>query len=456
MATYLLRTPLVLLAVLAGSLFAESKELSIVYPEDIFPALRPLLEAASKQSPELRARRATVDERVGQSISQNASGNSSIYMNARILTGYERRFDISGDSNNSNVKESGGVSTVDGSIWWSKPIFAWGNIERYAEMGTLRVEAAELEYSEAVRVQLNEVRASFLEWQLAEQQLGILEENVAQAEGIVAAQKQLQEAGRVSEQQVLELEAQLLEAEESRAYQLQQKLYHRDRLALLVGDKAMVDAVGVLPFPEAGFETVSSSSSWFGILESGEASRPAIEREQRYLEVDSTQADVMQRTQRPTVDLVAGVISGQVDTGQIEDVTIRLTGYVGLQVRWNIFDGNRSRGEQMAALARKRAREARLDAAIARVRDEGVRLVSDLSFFQTQIEARTRRAQLLARRIELAENPDAEDRISAKDQLDLRLNYLRAEQRIAAAKAGYLMTMAKLAALVFEDPVAGA
>ena len=455
MATPLFRNSYVCLVVLAAPLFAQPRELSIVYPEDVFPALRPLLEAAAKQSPELRARRATVDERIGQSMSQNASRNSSVYMNARVLTGYERRFDVSGSSNSNNI-ESGSVSTIDGSIWWNKPIFAWGNIERYAEMGDLRVEAAELEYSEAVRVQLNEVRASFLKWQLAEQQLGILEENVAQAEGIVAAQKQLQEADRVSEQKVLELEAQLLEAEESRAYQLQQKFYFRDRLALLVGDKAMVDAVGVLAFPETGFSTVASSGAWLGVLESGEASRPAIERERRYLEVDSTQAEVMDRTQRPTVDLIAGVVSGQVDTAQVDDVTVRLTGYVGLQVRWNIFDGNRSRGERMAALARMRAREARLDAAIARVRDEGVRLVSDLSFFQTQIEARKRRSELLARRIELADSPNAEDRISAKDQLDLLLDYLRAEQRIAAAKASYLMTMAKLAALVFEDPVAGA
>lgn len=458
MATFLFRNPLACSVFFVASIFAQPGEQTIVYPEDVFPALRPLLEAAAKQSPELRARRAMVDERQGQALSQNASRSASLYVNAQVLGGYENRFELaSGEASFSRDNESGAVGTVDGSIWWSKPIFAWGNLERYARMGNLRVEAAELEYKEAVRVQLNEVRASFLEWQLAEQQLLILEENVEEAERIVLAQKQLQAAGRVSEQQVLELEAQLLEAEESRAWQMQKKAYYRDRLGLLVGDRELVRSVGVLNFPAHDWLSASGPGDrWLGVLESKDTSRPEVEREERYLEVDSTQARVMERTQRPTINLVAGIVSGRVDSGQIDDVTLRVTGYVGMQVRWNIFDGKRSRGEQMAALARMRAREARLEAAVARIRDEGARLVADLAFFRTQIEARSRRSELLARRLELAGNPEAEDRISAKEQVGLRLDYLRAEQRITEAKVSYLMTMAKLAALFFEDPMAGA
>jgi hypothetical protein len=64
--------------------------------------------------------------------------------------------------------------------------------------------------------------------------------------------------------------------------------------------------------------------------------------------------------------------------------------------------------------------------------------------------------ELLERRLTLAENPDGEDRISAKDQVQLRLEYLRSKQRVAEAKANYVMTMAKLAALAFKDPIAGA
>ena len=172
--------------------------------------------------------------------------------------------------------------------------------------------------------------------------------------------------------------------------------------------------------------------------------------------IAATHAELMRRTQRPTINLVAGLVSDRVDAVEIEQDTVRLTSYVGLQVRWNIFDGKRSQGERLAALARMRAREARLDAAIAQVRDEGNRLVSELAFYQTQMDARARRAELLARRIELAENPQAEDRVSAKEQLELRLEYLRAEQRVATAKSSYLMTMAQLASLVFKDPIAGA
>lgn len=443
------------LVALVFPVVAGAQSVEIVYPEEIFPELAPLLEAASKNAPELRVRRAQIEEREGQAISRGAERNSSLRLHSRMMGGYEQRFYINEDNAPQDRQDGRPVATVDASLWWEKPIFAWGNFERYARYGELGVEAAELDLAEAVRVQLNEVRATFLRWQMAEQQLRILEENVGVATQIVEAQRQLFDAGRVSEQRFLELEARLLETEESRAFFARERQYFRARLVGLVGDESLVAAVGVVEVPDFSLPEGATEADWITVLQSQGSSRPGVERERRYAQQDATWAEIVDKNQRPTVDLVAGLVSNRLDSADISNTTLRVVGYVGLQIRWNIFDGRRSEGERMAALARKRAREARLAAAEATIYDQGARLVADLRYQRAQADARTQRAELLARRLELATRPSAEDRISALDLLELRLDYLRAEQRILESKANFLMTMTQLAALVFQDPVAG-
>jgi outer membrane protein TolC len=444
---------------LAGTLGA-AMELEVLYPEEVFPALRPLLVAAAEQAPELRARLITVEEREGQAMVREAERHSRLFLHGRVMGGYESRLNFF-DDNPSDGDESGfsvsgrPVATVDASLWWSKPIFAWGNLERYALLGELGVDAARLDYAEAVRVHLNEVRATYLRWQMAEQQLRLFGESVGLASQIVEAQRRLFAAGRVSEQSLLELEARLLEAEESRALFERERQYFRDRLGVLVGDEVAMTAVAVEEIPAFVLPEEAPTEAWRAALRAAGADAPGLERERRFAEIDAQWAETVRHNQRPTVDLVAGVVTNRLDTADIDRNTMRLVGYVGLQVRWNIFDGRRSEGERLAALARKRSREARLEAAEARLIDEGARLAADLRYQRAQTEAREQRARLLARRLELAVNPNAEDRISALALLDLRLELLRAEQRIVEAKANYLMTMTQLAALVFRDPVAG-
>ncbi|MFW6354474.1 MAG: TolC family protein [Verrucomicrobiota bacterium] len=427
--------------------------LVVRYPEEVFPELRRLLEVAVERAPELRAEAARIDEQEGRAMTETARANSFVSLSGRLLGGYEQRFRL--DSVEGQDRTDGEpVATIDAGLWWQKPLFAWGNLERYAQLGELGVKASELNFAEAARVHLNEVRSTFIQWQLAEAQLRLLEENVAVAVRIVEAQEQLLEIGRISEQRVLELRARLLEIEENRALQERDRQYLRDRLAVLVGDPALVATIGSIELPRISLPE-GGEDAWRAALRDPAASRPGLDREQRLVAIDALRAEIAGLEQRPTIDLVAGVSTNRVDTDDISDNTLRAVGYIGLQVRWNLFDGRRSEGEQIAALARVRAREARLEVARARVRDEGARLAANLRYFRDQAQARAQRAELHARRLELTEDPAGEDRISPLDRLELRLDYLRSAQSVETAKANYLMTMAQLAALIFTDPVAG-
>ncbi|MFP4541409.1 MAG: TolC family protein, partial [Opitutales bacterium] len=157
------------------------------YPEEVFPELRRLLEVAVERAPELRAEAARIDEQEGRAMTETARANSFVSLSGRLLGGYEQRFRL--DSVEGQDRTDGEpVATIDAGLWWQKPLFAWGNLERYAQLGELGVKASELNFAEAARVHLNEVRSTFIQWQLAEAQLRLLEENVAVAVRVVEAQ----------------------------------------------------------------------------------------------------------------------------------------------------------------------------------------------------------------------------------------------------------------------------
>ncbi len=425
-----------------------SAEIDVLYPEEVFPQLRPLLESAVENAPNLRSQLALIDEHRGEGIIRQSAGNARLRFEGRLLGGYEMRSEAP-----ANGDRSGAIGTLDGNLWWEKPIFAWGNIERLARMGELGVEAGRLAYADVVRMHLNEVRDTFLRWQLAERQMRLLDENVLLAARIVSNQRELLEAGRVAETQVLDLEARLQETEEERMLFERERQYFRDHLEVLVGDAEAVARIGMIDFPD--FQLPEGHvEAWTSVLKETTFDHPGVARERRYAEIDATYAEVVANNQRPSVDLVAGLVSDRVDSANIDDSALRLVSYVGLQVRWNIFDGRRSEGERMVALARKRAREARLEAAEAELRDQAGRLVANLRLHQAQVDVRTQRAAILSRRLALAENPGTGGRIAPLEHLELRLDFLAAEQRTLDAKANYLTTLTQLAALIFRDPVA--
>ena len=435
------------------SLPAVAADLVVLYPEEIFPALRPLLETALERAPALRAYAETVSERSGQALAENSRRNSSLFLHGRVMGGYEQR---SEDFNTSDGPRSGRpVATLDASLWWQKPLYAWGNLDRFARIGELGVEAAELDRADATRSHLNQIRSTFLTWQLAERQRQVLDENLQLSARLVDNQRKLLEAGRVSEAQLLELEASLRETEERRAALDRDREYFRNRLAVLVGDEALVEAIGIVDLPDFSLPLEAGPEGWEETVNAAVAEHPAIEREQRYARIDAVRAEVSAQNQKPTLDFVTGLVSGRLDSADADNSAFRVVGYVGLQVRWNIFDGRRSEGEQMAALARQRGREARLEAAVAQIRDEGARLVANLKLHDAQIASRTQRAALLARQLELAADPAGGNRVAPVEELRLRLNYLLLEQRVLEAKADFLLTMTQLAALAFIDPVAG-
>lgn len=418
------------------------------YPESIFPELSRVLVASVGYSPDLEALREGIEEQEGNAISQAAAASSRVDFSIRALGGYEVRSE-GGEYNRP-------VAAFWGDLWWIKPTFYWGSLERRKRIGELGLEASELDYAQQSRNHLNSVREVYLWLCLSNRNEAILNENVERARTIVENQRKLLEIGRTSQQQVLELEALLDETEEQRAWIARNRSVQRRRLELLVGDVELVDGLSLADIPEFAILSIEEieelrSSSESNSLESN----PLIEREEKYADIDKELYEIARRQRYPNLDLVVGLQSDRIDNVYASDSVFRLSGYAGIQVRWNIFDGRRSTGERMAALARKRAREARIGAAETRIAGDVQQILADIELSIRRISARSTRVEILQKRLALADQASDRDFVAPDDHLELRLDYLQAEQRVNEARVEYLLNVTKLLSIQFPDPISG-
>lgn len=436
-------------------LSAEVNLEHVLYPENVFPELTPLLHTALQNSPELEARQAAVEERRGQSLSQAAASRSRVRADVQVLAGYEFRYNPDTVNGLYESVESRARMGLNASLWWHKPLYYWGNNERQRQIADLYVSASETEFAETSRRHLNSVRETYLLWMAARHQLEVAAENLELAERFVSNRRELLRIGRTSQQEVLELEAGLYEAQESLALYARDQTYLRRQLELMVGDEQALAALDREAFPEIPLLSLDEIDGLRQKLAEANPEVLAVEREELNAEADRTYYEAVKRQRRPVVDLVVGAVSDRVDSYNIDDSAYRISSYAGVNVSWNIFDGHRNRGERMSALARIRAREARIEMMESQTRSGAEHLLSNLELFVRQVEARSLRAELLERRMALAENPDNAEIIAPIERLELRLSLLQAQARVIESKIQYLIHMSRLAALYFPDPVSG-
>lgn len=433
----------------------RAQSVDLLYPEEVFPELNPLLETAMEHSPELEAQASMVEERRGQLMMQTSRSRSRLDVTSQLLGGYEVRFNPDTYGGAVDRVESRPQATLNARIWWQKPLFYWGNNERQEEIASAYMEGSEHNYAQTARQHLASVRETYLRWVGAFHQREIAKDQIPLAERFVQNQKELLKIGRTSEQEILELEARLQEAQESLALYERDESYYRNQLKLMVGDDQLVDRLTLESFPGMQLLSIGEIAALRRELEGIERDSPAVRREEALAEADETYYEAVKREKRPVVDFVAGMVSDRVDSYNIDDSAYRLSSYVGLQVRWNIFDGYRNKGERMGALARMRQREARIEMTRAQMHSATERALSNLELDVRQARARSTRVEMLERRLRLSEVEGGAEWIAPIDQLEMRLDYLEAEARVIASKISYLINMSQLAAIYFVDPVSG-
>ncbi len=417
---------------------------SYQFAEELFPELGYLIELAAREGTELQLNELRMEERSGELDVARGQRRPQVHARARLAGAYETRDDI-GDRYR---------GSVNANLTVTQPLYHWGALEGREVIAEDRVALQGLESSRHGERHFMEIRKAYLQWLLMKQRKELLEQSISLSESFVQARRQLVEVGQSSEQDVLEMEARLLENHESLSYIEKRVGDIEGIMARLIGPGfSPVNLQGmplsvIKPMSQSDLESLaarvrsgqsgieSPETEWFSLLESIESQNLAILRKENH----------------PKVDFVAGVLSDQLDGLNDEDFALRVQYYAGVQINWNVFNGWQTKGHKRSVLARKRAFALQEKAARE---DSGRRagaILAELQLNLRQIEAREKRADILERRQNLVREQVDRSLLPGSERIEVEIDYRDVRQRLMDARVNYIINLMELGILMGEDP----
>ncbi len=438
------RRALAALGIASLPAFAAGGLPAIPFAEEFFPELQLLLDQAATAAAEPRLGALRVEERAGDLEVARSQRRPSVRLHARLLGSYEVREDIDDTLR--------GLANVNLTV--TQPLYQWGNLERQQRIAEQRLFLESLEQGRLTRQHRMQLRRTYLAWLHHKQRRAILEQSVALAESLAAARRQLAEAGQLAEQEALELEARLLETREGLAHTERVILDLETTLQRLVGPAFRPERLHghpldtIEPMPEQDFAALGKAVNAM----TADAADPALLRLSVLESIEQQQLDILARRNWPMFDLVSGVYTDRLDAVNQDRSIFRTQYYAGLQINWNIFDGWQTAGLKRSALARKRALAVHREAAEQEWRQRARNLLAELALNRTQLDARGKRQQLLARRLELLREQAGGSRITATELMQGEIDYQDARQRLLEARIQYLNNLMELGVLLGVDP----
>jgi outer membrane protein TolC len=298
------------------------------------------------------------------------------------------------------------------------------------------------------------IRRNYLQLLLMREQRIILEQSISLSESFVEARRKLVEVGQSSEQEVLEMEATLLENREGLAWVEKRIDDLSGSLQRLIGAGFSPDQISGKPLsviqPMSLDELdalISEVNSRVGLQEGLSTKRFKVLEE-----IEDKQIEILDKNDWPTLGFVAGIYTDHLDSAGKDDFFLRTQYYAGLQVNWNIFDGWQTEAWKRSALARKRAYALQADVAKTEDQRRAEALLAELQLNLKQIEARGKRENILSRRMELVREQAERALITGVERIEGEIDYLEVRQRLMEARVNYLINLMELGILLGKDP----
>ncbi|MCC5839916.1 MAG: TolC family protein [Opitutales bacterium] len=416
----------------------------LLYPEEVFPALQSLLRDAARHSPEIGILQQRITEREGNLLVADSHRRFRVDANARVLGAYEMREDIP-----DRFRGAFNANTLV-----SRPLYHWGRLENQSAIGELALEAAHLNFERGSREHLHAVRVHYLQWVHQHERLAKARRSTSLLEQLTAAEERQLEAGRSTENAVIDLRARLAESIEFVAFIERETLHQRQTLERLTGSRDLAEpSTGAgLDFTPMTLANIERLQRRFALLPP--ENTPTVRLEETLREIEDRRYQIAERNRYPRLDFVAGVLTDQLDAFDSSDFALRIQYFAGVQVSWNIFDGGRTRGEKMAALARRRIHDLQAEGQRFRLDAETERIFADIEFAVKQFSARATRADLARRRLDLIQRQVADNLATETQRIEAELELAERNLRVGESRVQYLLALAQLASLHFPDPAA--
>jgi outer membrane protein TolC len=358
-----------LLAVLVAPLVTMAQPAANLppLPEDLIPALRPLLVSALAQSPQMIAQNISIASAEAVLIQNRAGMLPSLSGSAN----YGRSDTVLASQSSISSSSSG----LFYNLGVSQPVFQWNALKYRTDSGKVGVKIAEHQYAEAYRLLVVSLRSQFLALVVKKIALRNAEYSLKQAEETLALAEANLKAGRISPEAMMDPRLAVDEARLARDRAVED-LDNSQRLLLLTVGHANFDVNAVpdeVPQPTYAPDVVAQLLQGFVQNDADQTFTAATYR--GYIK----QADLDYRIARvnllPKFSFSANAThQSETNAGPnyVYSVVVNSTTW-GVYGNWSIFDGFATRGAKLSALHRKRSYERTLrtltDQTIAQARD---------------------------------------------------------------------------------------
>jgi outer membrane protein TolC len=426
-------------------------------PEDLLPGLRPLLEAAMKESPTMLSANLTVATADANAIVDRSGLFPS-------LSGYGQYVSTQ-EAISSNTSSS---STTNGPLYglsFAQPIFQWGALKNQAAYGKLRSSIARRQYAEAYRALSLSVRAQYLA--LIEKKITLrnsrnVEKNAADT---LTVQEERFRNGRISSAEITEPRLQVQEAQIGVDKAQEDYDSSRRMLAHLVGLQNIEDSdiPDDIPKPTFAPETTASfftEQSKHDPLENNvllQTYKDTIKEDELTYKIQKVRLlpkfNVFVNYTQQNETNVTTVANADNTISRVPVLTAITVTTIGVGANWTIFDGFATRGAVRSALAAKRLAERQMADYSANTADALMNLQKQIGFAGRLMDLTETRRALAVAAIGKVQN-DVKNGVSPQSLLNaVSQNADTATLTAVSARADFLSRWAEYLSLAGVDPV---
>lgn len=433
-------------AVLGLAARAESANSSALpLAENYFPELRPILEAAVKQSPRMVLRNlenvVAEQNRISARAGQLPSVGGFLQYNPWQE---DRRADLSGTNTTKKFYYNANIN---------QPLYHWGVLENNTRIAELQQKITHGQTNEAYRGLVQEIRSQYMQLVLKKLQLNRNEMAIAIARDQLAIAQTKLEKKVIAPGDMfmprLNLDQAMLSVDRAR-----EDLENAKRaLARLTGMEPLQDSQIPSIMPEVAPAPQVLGGILNAHLQNQDLNSYYLETLRRQIEVEKLNYKNADARLRPNVNLQAGISQDEQSyTANIAQKYMLHSTYVGVQVSWSIFDGFSSRAAKASSAARRRQTELNFDDAKAALSEQTRAQLKQLEFSARSME--------LANRILLSNEGNVKSKqddlgrglVSEAEVNSARLGLVDAQINASASRFDYLMKTGDFLSMMLEDP----
>jgi outer membrane protein TolC len=406
-------------------------------PEECFPQLGEILTGINASAPKIRMEAQSVEESEAYLKAARSARGLRVAGYGRIQGMYETRINSETTTNDDfNIGPYAGLNA-------GVPLFHWGELDARVAQAKAHIRATKSGEKQLVAQVRQDIRRSYIEYQLASMAAKIARENIEYARKRHVAMSGLVERGISSGQNVADADIYEQERQEDLAQAENQAASSEGMVKELTGRESLKLAetdfpkVPMLPADDLNHLGKAAGTAYLPQLEQLDSELAA--EEASYKEISSRN--------RPKIDAVVSTNLDYTDeyrqNGRYESVP-RLYSWAGVQASWTIYDSGSVDAEQLASLARQRRIKARIDEAKLRQTREVAEIARDAELNENRYQTRLRKLELLKKTVKMMESQMEMNSVSTNDLFQRKQELEATRLDLYRACAYYMLDIAQL------------